>query len=177
MLAQSERTSIRHIELADAAFILQLVNSPGWVKYIGERDLVEVSAAETYIQESFLDVRAESGFTYYRISDDQGVKLGIAGFLKKSYLDNPDFGFAFLPQFHGKGFAFESCQKILDYGLSEFSFTQLDAVTMHSNKSSIALLEKLGFVYVNDIIEPEKNECLRLYRLNAARPLELPDNL
>ena len=172
MLGQTERTSIRHIELSDADFILRLVHSPGWIKYIGKRDLADVSAAETYIQEGFCDVRAENGFTYYLISDLQGVKLGVAGFLKKDFLDNPDFGFAFLPQFHGKGLAFESCHKILNYGLSEFSFSRLDAVTMHSNKSSVALLEKLGFVYIDDIYEPEKKECLRLYRLNAAKTLK-----
>ncbi len=164
MLISSEKTVVRHVELSDAAFIFQLVHSPGFIKYIGRRDIADESAAEAYIQKAFIDLRVEKGFSYYLVCDLQGEKLGIAGFLKKHYLQHPDFGFAFLPQFHRQGLAFESCQQILRYGVSKFSLNAIDAVTMHSNTGSIALLQKLGFDYVEDIEEPVKKEALRLYR-------------
>lgn len=166
MLAQSERTVVRPIDVSDAAFLFQLVHSPDWIKYIGKRELADIAAAEKYIEEGFIKVQAEHGFSYYLVSNRQGVKLGIAGFLKKGYLQNPDFGFAFLSHFCGQGYAYESCQKILDYGIAECGLTQIDAVTMDINLASMALLEKLGFVYIEDIVEPEKNERLSLYRFN-----------
>ena len=47
---ETERLFIRPINLSDKSFILELLNSDGWLKFIGDRKVNNDSAAENNIQ-------------------------------------------------------------------------------------------------------------------------------
>ena len=49
MLLQTERLTIRHLTLDDAAFILQLLNEPSFLRFIGDRDVRTLDDAGRYI--------------------------------------------------------------------------------------------------------------------------------
>ena len=83
--------------------------------------------------------------------------MGIAGFLKKEELENVDFGFAFMPEWQGHGYAYEASRAILAYGIKEFGFLTLDAVTMRENLSSQKLLLKLDFNPTDISLENESD--------------------
>ena len=134
------------LSIDDAPFILALTQTEGWIRYIGDNAFTSVEEVEKYISEGFLKTYLVHGFGYYLIRTTGGKPIGIAGFLKKHYLQNPDFGFAFMPEYHGRGYATEACRAVLNYGVETFEFEKLDAVTLPINKASIALLENLGFV-------------------------------
>lgn len=151
--------------LADAPFIQRLVQTPGWIKYIGQRDINDLATAEDYLKDGFLKVQNENGFGYYVVKNHLQESIGIAGFLKKQELENEDFGFAFLPEFHGQGYALEASQAILEYGCTQFNFTVLDAVTIRANISSQKLLLKLGFKNTGEVVED--SEELMLFRWQA----------
>lgn len=53
----------------DAGFIFELVNSEGWLEFIGDRDILSESAAEAYIHK--LRDRANS---YYNVFELKGTK-------------------------------------------------------------------------------------------------------
>ncbi len=164
-LIETKRTIIELITLDDAPFFVSLVNSPDWLRYIGDRNVMSNDDACQYLQNGFLRSYVDNGFGYYIVKiASNHVPIGICGFLKKPKLDNPDFGFAFLPDYYGQGYAIESCRAVLDYGIWSFDFSVLDAVTMPDNKPSIRLLEKLGFhhqgIWSADTVDDE----LRLYR-------------
>lgn len=145
-LPETERTIIEKITQNDAPFILELVNSPDWVRFIGDRNVANVDDARNYLRNGFLQSYADNGFGYYvaRLKPNL-LPIGIGGFLKKPSLENPDFGFALLPNYIGQGLALEYSRAILDYGIRNFCFCVLDAVTTPDNIRSIRLLEKLGF--------------------------------
>ena len=166
-LILTERTSIDEIRLTDASFIQRLVNSPGWIEYIGQRDVSDVHAAEEYLKNGFLKNQDEYGFGYYVVKNFAGDGIGIAGFLKRDDLDYPDFGFAFMPQWSGQGYAYEASKAILNYGLEAFEFSELDAVTSVANISSQRLLLKLGFRDLGDVTYQDKKEML--FRLTFSR--------
>ncbi len=164
-LIETKRMSIERITLDDAEFFVSLVNSPDWLRYIGDRKVANRRDACRFLQNGFLRSCVDNGFGYYIVrTTPNRVPIGICGFLKKPKLDNPDFGFAFLPDYYGQGYAIESCRAVLDYGIRSFDFSVLDAVTMPDNKPSIRLLEKLGFhqrgIWSADTVDDE----LRLYR-------------
>ena len=75
---------------------------------------------------------------------DGGAPIGICGLLKRDALQDVDIGFAFLPKFWSKGYAFESASAVMDYGLHELGISCIVAVTLPENHKSIKLLEKLG---------------------------------
>ena len=164
VILTTPRTLISEISTNDAPFLLELFNSPGWIEYIGDRNLNTLSEMETYVNDFFVSGYKQNGFGYYLISSLNRENIGIAGFLKKPYLDNEDYGFAIMPSFHQSGFGYEVGQALIKYGLEEFDFRVLDAVTKQSNIASQKLLEKLGFESIGEIKLPDKTEKDSLYR-------------
>ena len=164
-ILQTERTVIDRISLDDAPFFAELLSSPGWIRFIG-RDVSDEKAVEEYLRNGFLRSYRKNGFGYYIVrTASQRLPIGICGFLKRAELENPDFGFALLPEFMGFGYAFESSQAVLGYGISQFDFEVLDAVTTPENLRSIRLLEKLGFCRIDAAVPVDTtDEPLELYR-------------
>ncbi len=50
IIAETGRLILSKIAVDDAAFILELMNTPGWIKYIGDRNIKTVEQAATYIK-------------------------------------------------------------------------------------------------------------------------------
>lgn len=57
-----------------------------------------------------------------------------------------DLGFCFHFDYHGKGYAYESCTAVMDHIAKERKMRTFTAGTALKNKPSCKLLEKLGFV-------------------------------
>src|SRR6516165_5142331 len=100
----------------DAGFILELVNSPGWLRYIGDRNIRTHRSAIEYIEQILIRSYSSHGYGLYLVLQKEGaIPVGMCGLLKRENLDDPDIGFAFLPRFTGKGYAFEIASGTLRY--------------------------------------------------------------
>ena len=164
-ILQTERTAVRRISLDDAAFIATLVNSKDWLRFIGNRQVEMLEDAERFLQAGFLRSYLDNGFSYYLVSTHNNIPIGISGFLKKPHLENPDFGFAFLPEYCGKGFGLESSQAILNYGIATFNLSTIDAEVSKDNVRSISLLTRLGFSQVD--CELQSEDGVLVYRFDV----------
>ena len=143
---ETERLLITEFTLSDAPFILEITNSPGWLKYIGDRNIHAIEAAENYLANDPIASYKIQGFGLFKVSlKDSDQPIGICGFKKRSELNYPDLGFAYLPEFEGKGFAFESSKALLDWASSNMNYIKILAITLKANHRSISLLERLGF--------------------------------
>jgi RimJ/RimL family protein N-acetyltransferase len=169
-MLETDRTVIDRITLEDAAFFVTLMNSPGWLRFIGDRSIADAADARRHLAERFLRSYEVHGFGYYvvRTAADR-VPAGVCGFLKKPMLENPDFGFAFLPEHAGQGLAFESCRAVLEFGIATFRFDVLDAVTRADNVRSIRLLEKCGFHRLGPLAGDPADEPDLLFRWRAGK--------
>lgn len=143
---ETARLALRWIETDDADFILQLVNEPSWLRFIGDKGIRTVEDARTYIEEGPVSMYLRLGFGLYLVElKESGEPIGICGLIKRDALEDVDLGFAFLPAFWGKGYAFESAAAVMDYGRRAFAPPRLLAITSQDNEISVRLLEKLGF--------------------------------
>jgi RimJ/RimL family protein N-acetyltransferase len=97
---QTDRLLIRPIKIEDKEFIYSLVNSDGWLKYIGNRNIGNNNDAEKYIQKII-----ENKNFFYSIIEilETNEQIGILTFLNRESQEFPDIGFALLPQFEKKG--------------------------------------------------------------------------
>jgi RimJ/RimL family protein N-acetyltransferase len=75
---------------------------------------------------------------------ETGVSIGICGLIKRDSLDNVDVGFAFMPSFWSKGYAFEAASAVMAYGKDVLGISRIVAITSPDNSASIRVLEKLG---------------------------------
>lgn len=150
---QTERLIIRPITLKDAAFIIELVNSEGWLHFIGDRHIKSTLDAENYINKIL-----NNKLFFYSVFElkTTRVKLGIITFLKRENKDYPDIGFALLPKFNKNGFAFEASKKYMEQLLFDKKHEKILGITTPENSKSIKLLEKLGLTHHDNIIEDNK---------------------
>ncbi|MCP4439882.1 MAG: GNAT family N-acetyltransferase [Aureispira sp.] len=161
---ETTRLYIQEATLEDSPFILNLVNSPNWLEFIGDKNIRALEAAADYIQRSLINSYRENGFGLYKmVLKEKNTAIGICGFVKRSYLEHPDIGFAILPSYERKGYTFEAATAVLNYGKEMLNLSEILAITSLENKASQTLLSKIGLTKI-DTIQPEgSTESLLLY--------------
>jgi RimJ/RimL family protein N-acetyltransferase len=161
---ETDRLILRHLSPEDAAFILRLLNEPSWLNFIGDRGVRTLEDARAYILKGPVEMYSRLGFGLYLVElKEEGISMGICGLIKRDALEDVDIGFAFLPEFWGKGYAYESASAVMGYGKRAFGLNRLVAITSPDNYVSAKLLEKLGFNFERMIKLSDDNEEVRLF--------------
>lgn len=164
MVIETERLVLKEFSADDAEFIFRLLNSPGWLKYIGTRNINSLEDAGSYIVNKIVQGYKDNSFGFYLAQIKRtNEKTGMCGLVKREGLDNIDIGFAFLPEYEGKGYAFEAASAVMDYAKNTLEIKQVAAITLPDNSKSVKILEKLGMRPVKNIRLPNDNDELMLY--------------
>lgn len=142
---ETERLALRRIAIEDAPFILELVNEPAWLQFIGDKGVHCIEDACNYIRSGPMASYVENGFGLWLVEAHEGrVPLGICGLIRRDGLPDVDIGFAFLERHRRRGFAVEAATAVMAYGKSELGLERIVAITDPENHASIRVLEKLG---------------------------------
>jgi RimJ/RimL family protein N-acetyltransferase len=145
---ETERLILRKLNGDDAAFYLRLVNEPSWLQFIGDRGIRTVEEARATLLSGPVAMYESHGFGFYMVElKDGAVPIGMCGLIKRESLADVDIGYAFLPEFWGKGYAYEAASAVLEYGNSVCGLQRIVAITSPDNHQSIKLLEKIGLKF------------------------------
>lgn len=136
------------------------MNSEGWLKNIGDRNINSVQEAESYLLKNYMSSYEQQGFGPYSVSLKDGTFIGSAGLYKRENLDHPDIGFAFLPEFVKKGYASEAAGAVMKYASEELGIQKIVGFTVPDNASSIKLLKKLGLSEIGTYSYGDSEELL-----------------
>jgi [ribosomal protein S5]-alanine N-acetyltransferase len=160
----TNRLILREAKPSDTQFFYELLNSPKWLKFIGDREIKTLKNAEDYIKDKLISSYNTNGYGLYVYElKESNIPIGICGFIKRDYLDSEDIGFALLPEYERKGYTYEISIAVLDYGENKLCINNVYAITSKENVASQELLKKLGFNFKSYINEPETGEELALY--------------
>lgn len=167
-LIETQRLFVRQLDLSDAAFMLELVNTPAWLQYIGDRNVYSIEDAERYLANGVLKSYADNGYGgWLVVLKESGQAVGMCGLFQRAYLPAPDLGFAFLPDHEGKGYAYEAATATLEYIKQQFTYLDtLYAITIPENGRSVRLLEKCHFKCTSILKPPGENKDVKLFMLN-----------
>ena len=166
-IAQTSRLNLREIDTKDAAFILELLNDPAFLHYIGDKKVHDLESAQAYILAGPVVSYQTFGYGLYLVELlESKIPIGICGLIKRDFLQYSDLGFALLPEYCGKGYAFESAQATVELARNRFQMTKIVAFTAIDNLRSIKLLEKLGMSFDRCINLPDDDEQVNLYSSN-----------
>ena len=147
-MISTQRLFVRPITVDDAPFILTLLNEPSFIRYIGDKSIRDVDAARQYILSGPMASYDRHGFGLNLVElKESQTPIGICGLLKRDELPDPDIGFALVPDFWSKGFAFEAATAVLQDARARLSVERILAITSLDNEASINLLERLGFKF------------------------------
>jgi ribosomal-protein-alanine N-acetyltransferase len=129
----------------DEAFILKLLNEPGFLENIGDRGVRDLAGATGYIEKGPAVSYAANGFGLWRVTEKTGgAAVGICGLIKRDVLQDPDVGYAFLRSAWGRGYAEEAARATLSHGRKALGLGRIVAITTPGNAGSIRVLQKIG---------------------------------
>jgi len=159
IIVETDRLQLEEVSLRDGDFIIELLNSPGWLAFIGDRNVRNKIDAQNYIKDKLISGYRKNGFGLYKVSLKEGAPIGLCGLLKRETLSCPDIGYALLPQYERKGYMFEAAKAIVELGLKKHKIKTILGITSPDNQPSKLLLEKLGFKFQRqDVIPPFPGE-------------------
>lgn len=159
---ETPRLVLRPIDEADAVFVLELVNEPGWLRFIGDRGIRDLQAARNYIEQGPMAMYRSHGHGLMVVVERRSaIPVGICGLLKREELEHVDLGFALLARYEGRGYAGEAARAILDQAPRQLGISRVLAITTPDNRKSICLLDDLGMRPDGNITTAEGDELLR----------------
>jgi len=142
----SERLQLREFTLADAAWVLPLLNDAAFLEHVGDKGVRAIADAERYLTDGPLASYRTHGFglsAVVRTADDEPV--GMSGVIIRPSLPAPDIGYAIRPAMRGVGYGFEAAAMALAHGHGELGFPRLLAIVSPDNLASRQILARLGF--------------------------------
>lgn len=170
LILTTARLWLREFTLSDAPFIRELVNTPGWLQFIGDRGVATNGDAEQYLANGPIQSYATHGFGLWCVCRiDDGSAVGMCGLLKRETLEHVDLGFAMLPNAYGRGYAREAAAATLAFAHEELGIVKVLAITSQNNARSIHLLEKIGFQFDRLYRQGEEELVLFTKELDAVR--------
>lgn len=163
----TDRLILRPFQLSDAPFIIELLNSEGWIRYIGDRNIKTREQAEQYLLNGPFKSYETNGFGLSLVAlKESREPIGMCGLIRRDTLPHVDLGFAFLPRHIGAGYGYEIAKATLNHGFEVLNLPKVVAITLPDNLRSILLLKKLGFQYE----EPHLSQGEELMMFGISRP-------
>lgn len=162
-ILETERCLVRETTVADVDAFFEIYSEPSITEYT-EGLYTTKEKERDYIRE-YID----KFYTFYEygvwtiVEKESGAIIGRAGFSARPECDNPELGFVIGLPWQQKGYAFEVCKAILEFGWETLGFEGVQALVEPENKASIALCEKLGFRQIERVtLQDEKKEYVLL---------------
>jgi [ribosomal protein S5]-alanine N-acetyltransferase len=148
IVIETERLILRKFTIDDASFMLKLLNTPSWLRFIGDRNVHSVEEAKQFLLNGYLKSYETHGFGFY-VTVEKATQnpIGMCGLVKRNTLEDVDIGFAFMPDFVGKGYGFEAASATLKYAENVLKLEKVIAIVDPENVVSIALIRKIGLQF------------------------------
>jgi len=144
-IIETERLLIRQLSADDAAFMLELLNEPAFIKNIADRGVRTLDDARFYIEKGPVASYERYGFGLFAVVlKDSGIPIGMCGLLRRDYWEEVDIGYAILERYWLKGYAYEAASAMMDYGRNVLKLPRIVAITAPDNEGSARVLEKIG---------------------------------
>ncbi len=155
---QTERLILEKLHVDDSDFVKVLVNTKGWLENIGDRNVYSKYDAISYVHKL---LKTEHLFYWVVKTKEKKTSIGIISFQKRNYLEHFDIGFAFLPDFNNRGYAYEATKAVMLMAAAFPEFQTILATVKQTNLKSIRLLTKLGFRFEKEI--ESDNKTIHVY--------------
>jgi [ribosomal protein S5]-alanine N-acetyltransferase len=161
---ETERLTLRRLALADAPFLVTLLNEPSFLEHIGDRAVRNEADAARYLRDGPFAMYERYGFgLWHAARRADGVAVGMCGLLKREILPDVDLGYAYLPAFWGRGYAHEAALAVLRHAAAKFGLERVVAVVSQDSAASIRVLEKLGMRFERMFSMQPGERDVRLY--------------
>ena len=163
------RLALRELAIDDAPFVLQLLNDPSFLRYIGDRGVRNLEEAQRYIVKGMVRSYERHGFGLWLVElrEDGHRPIGLCGLVSREGLPAPDIGFALLPDWWSQGLALEAATAVMEHARRVVGLARVLAIASLQNESSVRLLNRLGFRFDSEIRMPGEAQPVGLFVCEA----------
>ena len=154
-IIETDRCLIRETTVEDVDAFWEIYREPSITRYT-DHLYPEIEQEKNYVREYI-----EKVYTYYEygvwtiVEKSSGLVIGRAGFSARPGYEDSELGFVIGVPWQGKGYAYEVCSAILDYGWEQLGFEEVQALVDPGNQTSLSLCKKLGFEMESTADKPE----------------------
>lgn len=167
---ETGRLVLRPVTLDDAELMLAIWNDPAFVRNVGDRGIRTIADAKKALEQGPLKLFADYGYGPFTVAvKTSGTRIGVCGLFRRPNLEDPDIGFALLPDYCEKGYAGEAARAIVEYARDDLRLPRLAAIVSPGNAPSIGLIEKLGLTFDRMITMPGDDDEVALYTMTFRR--------
>jgi aminoglycoside 6'-N-acetyltransferase len=152
---ETARLLLRPFEPGDAQGFSNYRSDPEVARYQGWDAPYSLTKAEQFVAE-MQQTRPGGQDDWYQVAVElksEGVLIGDIGFKIFSVGQQAELGFTLASAYQGKGYAFESMHRILQYLFEQFGLHRIQANCDPRNGTSVRLLERLGMRREGHMIE------------------------
>ena len=168
MTLETPRLILRELSVVDADFILQLLNEPAYIIFIGDRGVRTHEDARKHLEENIIPSYQKNGFGLYLVElKDDATPIGVCGLIDREGLTDIDIGYALLAEYREQGYATEAAGAVMELGVQSIGLERIVAITAVDNESSINVLKKIGLRYEKNITLPGYDEEISLFGWDA----------
>lgn len=161
---ETERLVLRRLTPGDAAFMLSIWNDAGFIRHVADRGIRTIEQASAALEVGAFALYEQHGYGPYCMTrKEDSERVGICGLFRRENLDDPDIGFAVLPEFRGIGLAGEAAEAVIIHARDDLALKYLTAIVSPDNAVSIGLIEKLGLQFDRAVTMPGEQQEIRLY--------------
>ncbi|WP_426110304.1 GNAT family N-acetyltransferase [Massilia sp. PWRC2] len=169
-VAATARLRLRTLTLADAGFYLAVVNTPQFLRWIGDRQIRTEAQAREALAQGPLTMQAMRGFSLYLVErSSDGAAIGMCGLIKRASLADVDLGYAYLPEFAGHGYATEAACAVLEHARAR-GLPRVVAITTPGNDGSDAVLRRAGMHFECMLQLSAEEAPVQLFAIALAPP-------
>lgn len=160
----TKRCNIRETTTEDVDSFYKIYADPSVTKYM-ENLYADRAQEIAYMEDYIKTVYGFYGYGMWTIlTKEDNTIIGRAGLNWREGYDIPELGFVIARPYQRKGYAYEVCRAILEYGEAELGFTCFQAFIMAGNDISERLCRKLGFQYAEEIVSEGKKYRRMIYK-------------
>lgn len=161
---ETERLTLRHLTLDDAGLMLAIWNDPEFIRHVGDRAIRTIADAESAMRQGVLRLYEEYGYGAFRVAlQETDRPIGICGLFRRDCFDVPDIGYSTLPEFCGRGYAFEAARAVIANAATGLRLERLIGIISPGNEASIGLIRKLGFEFERMYRMPDDDNDVAIY--------------
>ena len=160
---ETERLQLRRLTLDDAELMLAIWNDPAFIHHVGDRGIRTVAEAEAELESGAFKLYADYGYGPYRMAlKSHDTPIGICGIFRRDGLEQPDIGYGVLPEYCGKGYAYEAARAVVEHAKADLGLDSLIAIISPDNEASVGLIRKLGlrFERMHRMQDDEDEICI-----------------
>ena len=164
LLIITPRLQLRELTQADAPLVLTLLNDPDFIRYVADRGIHTLEAANHYLLHGPLLSYAEHGIGLWCVERrEDGQAVGMCGLIRRAGIADIDVGYVMLPAWRGLSYASEAAAACVQYGLHSLHLPRVVAYIDPSNAASARVLSKAGLHACGHITLPEDSTPVLLF--------------